>query len=690
VSESRRLTMIVYGMGVLLVLAGLTGISRVALRLEQNDREARAQAAFRETVQLALWRMESKLLPVINREIATPYFHYRPYYPAERAYTRMWEEVPPDAVLVPSPLLGEAGEFVRLHFEVDAEGNFSSPQVPTGNMRDQAEAGDPAMSQRIVEAESTLGTLVSFLAPGSKNQRLAELPSPHAQLDPDLLDPDLYNLGQLSEDELGLAQRFDLGPMKEIVPESDLAARQDVYEFAQRSNVRAQTAQTDSKAEAAKHSAPDPVDAGLARSEGEMRRATPDEEQTERAAGGTPETRIGAAMMPEPSDGLDQRGRRAGREGLADDMEVNRGPEVTSFRPVWRTGQTAASDQFTGQLLLLRSVRIGGEETTQGVWLDWPAIKSSLLDSVADILPGASLQPVYPGSSVEGVPAGQRLASVPAVFLPGAQPEINMSPLTTTTGSLAVTWLAVLAAVAAIGIVLRKSTELAERRGRFVTAVTHELRTPMTTFCLYTQMLADGMVQDESDRKGYLETLKRESTRLAGIVENVLDYARLGESRSHTRAAPCRLGERLASVEPTLQERAKAGEMQLTVAIPEDDLEVLADAKGLERILLNLVDNACKYAAEGGRIDVETTDGDRPSVRVRDYGPGIEPEEIDKVFRPFRRAARDADSPNPGLGLGLALCRGLARAMGGELTVEPAPNGPGAVFILEFAKPSSR
>jgi signal transduction histidine kinase len=127
--------------------------------------------------------------------------------------------------------------------------------------------------------------------------------------------------------------------------------------------------------------------------------------------------------------------------------------------------------------------------------------------------------------------------------------------------------------------------------------------------------------------------------------------------------------------------------MELEISMPDQPVNALADTKGFERILLNLVDNACKYAAEGGRIEIEARNGDRPRVRVRDHGPGIDPEDRDKIFRPFRRASRDADSPNPGLGLGLALCRGLARTMGGELTVERPEEGPGAVFVLELARP---
>ena len=218
--SSRRLTATVYGLGVLLVLAGLGGISRLALRLEAREHRSSAEKSFNETVQLALWRMESTLLPVLNREVGTPYFYYRPFYPAEGAYTRMWEEVPPDAVLVESPLLTDPGPFVLLHFEIGPDGSFTSPQVPHGNMRDQAEASDPSMAERIVAAEDRLSRLRSFLAPGRDDKALVS-----AIADTDMA---LADASSALKDELSL-EGFDLG--------GDYEARQELLEFAQRSNI---------------------------------------------------------------------------------------------------------------------------------------------------------------------------------------------------------------------------------------------------------------------------------------------------------------------------------------------------------------------------------------------------------------------------------------------------------------------
>jgi len=110
------------------------------------------------------------------------------------------------------------------------------------------------------------------------------------------------------------------------------------------------------------------------------------------------------------------------------------------------------------------------------------------------------------------------------------------------------------------------------------------------------------------------------------------------------------------------------------------------DRSAIEQILLNLVDNACKYAARSTppRIDVrlETSQG-RALLRVGDHGPGLSAAERRRLFQPFSKSDRDAANSAPGIGLGLALSRRLARAQGGELSLD-ATGAEGAVFVLSL------
>ena len=130
-------TWILFGVCLAVVLAAMALVSYTAVRL---DRQGREHATREENVRLALWRMECALGPLIAQESGRPYFWYRPFYPATRAYTRMYAEIKQGEVLVPSPLLTQLPAYVLLHFQIDRGGEITSPQAPTGNDRDLAEA----------------------------------------------------------------------------------------------------------------------------------------------------------------------------------------------------------------------------------------------------------------------------------------------------------------------------------------------------------------------------------------------------------------------------------------------------------------------------------------------------------------------------------------------------------------------
>ena len=128
----------VFGACLVVVMAAMAWLSFTVLRLENAEAEARRAAHIEENARLALWRMDSALAPLIAQESARPYFLYSPFYPAERAYTRMYHEIDFGEVLVPSPLLTQGSEYVLLHFQLTADGEVSSPQVPTGRLRSLA------------------------------------------------------------------------------------------------------------------------------------------------------------------------------------------------------------------------------------------------------------------------------------------------------------------------------------------------------------------------------------------------------------------------------------------------------------------------------------------------------------------------------------------------------------------------
>ena len=354
--------------------------------------------------------------------------------------------------------------------------------------------------------------------------------------------------------------------------------------------------------------------------------------------------------------------------------------DVGSLVPFWSSAGRGPADE----LVFARSVQIGDQQFYQGFLCDWPKLRAALLDQIEDLFPGARLVRV---AAPLAETSATMLATIPVMLeVAGPVPVAGafMSPARWTLG---LTWLAVLGGLVAVAVTLRASVAFGQKRSRFAFAVTHELRTPLTTFQMYSEMLADGMVQDPKQRQVYLDTLKEESGRLSNLVANVLAYARLEEGRTQTAAAETTLGELLSSVCPPLSQRAvSAGmELRLTNEAPKQT-ELAIDTRAVGQILFNLVDNACKYAAGADDKSIELKvrlDEGRAIFCVRDRGPGVPSAHLKTIFSPFERGGRDSTDAIGGVGLGLALARGLAADLGGGLELVSPPGG-GACFKLSL------
>lgn len=335
-------------------------------------------------------------------------------------------------------------------------------------------------------------------------------------------------------------------------------------------------------------------------------------------------------------------------------------------------------------LLLLRRVPGDDGELLQGCWLEWRLLRRQLLKEILDLLTYAVLEPV---TADRAAPRIHMSAWLPIQLLPGTLVHQTPRGFSLVEMMLLIAWSCMLLPAVAVFILLAGVISLNERRGAFVSAITHELRTPLTTFRLYTDMLENGMVS-EGKRSKYIQTLRTEAERLSHLVENVLSYARLERGSPGVRLETMTVDEILERIREQLSEHAQRAGMRLCVGSCRNanPVRTNVDLSAVERILFNLVDNACKYAgsAPGKEIFVEADqDAHFAIVRVRDHGPGIAPRDARRLFRPFCKSASEAADSVPGVGLGLALSRRLARRMGGELTLDrSAGNADGACFIL--------
>jgi signal transduction histidine kinase len=228
--------------------------------------------------------------------------------------------------------------------------------------------------------------------------------------------------------------------------------------------------------------------------------------------------------------------------------------------------------------------------------------------------------------------------------------------------------------------------QAAVRRERFFSAMSHDLRTPLTAIMGYSELLQDGIMGDlEPHQQEMVERICQVSGHLAELVNDVLDIAKLDAGRMEFHREPVALGdlvdEALVAVEP--QARSKGLELRLEV---DGHREVVLelDMARVRQILVNLLSNAVKFTERGTVTLSVEIDGGRGWMRVSDTGPGLPAGAEEAVFEEFMQiAAGNRAKREPGSGLGLAISRRLARAMGGELTACNGEEG-GAVFTLHL------
>ena len=219
-----------------------------------------------------------------------------------------------------------------------------------------------------------------------------------------------------------------------------------------------------------------------------------------------------------------------------------------------------------------------------------------------------------------------------------------------------------------------------ELKTRFVSDVSHELKTPLAAMGLWADMLSGGRLADEGRRRHALDVIREEKDRMLRMVEMLLDYTRLEQNRRRYSIEDVDVGEVAREVVELL--RADFGEQRVSVTSSED--RARADRDAVKAIFLNLLGNAAKYAADGGPVEVSvSSDGGKVRAVVADRGPGLSDEARSRVFERFYRSDDNASSAKGGFGLGLPISRRLARDMGGDLTVAPRIGG-GLEFVLEL------
>ncbi|SHI89988.1 Histidine kinase-, DNA gyrase B-, and HSP90-like ATPase [Malonomonas rubra DSM 5091] len=216
----------------------------------------------------------------------------------------------------------------------------------------------------------------------------------------------------------------------------------------------------------------------------------------------------------------------------------------------------------------------------------------------------------------------------------------------------------------------------ASRKTSFVSNVSHELKTPLTTIRMYAELLGEGKIHEAEKQRRYLQTIIKESQRLTRLVNNVLDFSRLEQGRRNYQQEPLELKQLLQDLLESQQPRLRDADIRLDLQLPETACAVKSDRDALEQIILNLLDNAVKYAAVGEKIQLQLSCSDQQlTLRLRDWGPGIPSAHKQRIFDKFHRVDNSLTTRQQGSGLGLSIARQLAQGLGGELNYLPMQDG---------------
>jgi signal transduction histidine kinase len=676
---------LVFAACLIVLLAAMAGVSVTTLRLDRAQLLAAQQAETEEKVRLALWRMDSLLTSIMVEESARPFSAWESFSRNEPALTKGYAQIKPGEVLTPSPLLTYSSSNVLLHFQLSPDGKLTSPQVPLGPERAPA-LGNGMTVERIQTATAQLNEYhallnVQCMAPP------ADLPlatGPTATI----LNKDVLING------CSVFRTNTVGPITvpaQLLTQVEAPTPQQALRVQQTRSL-SQSGRNDAEwvarsyiNQAAQMQAVDnTLYQNLMTNRSQAGGPRPHVASSSTFSSSPLPTNWAAAStlslssptIPAPvSRAPDPQGTGVGlpmRPPAASPITDLAGEGL--FKPLW----------LGSELVLARRVNFADRFVVQGVWLNWTNLKQSLIASVVDLFPSAELRPVLTANTD---PQARLLAAIPAQLVIGAASAPTLPAWSPVRTALFVAWLCVLLAAVAVAVLLHGTVSLSERRAAFVSAVTHELRTPLTTFKMYSEMLAEGMVPDETKRKSYLATLCSEANRLSHLVENVLAYARLERGSARSRVECVSLGQLIDRVKGRLDQRAGQAGMKIVIDSHAAALEtpVHVDVSAVEQILFNLVDNACKYAAPTATeklIHLEALpDGKFAMLRVRDHGQGISLEGAKRLFQPFSKSAHEAAHSAPGVGLGLALCRLLSRSMGGDLRLDALVKD-GACFVL--------
>jgi len=585
------------------------------------------------------------------------------------------------------------------YFQVDASGQLRTPIVPADNaanygissselrQREQQEGrirGILDQNRLVGKSDVAATPAVGLMQEAEEIPQEARADSPMLSREVDSSSPEksvskFFSKGQSAFDELTSRSAQSTAEMRAPVDQVKDLKLEDSYEVAASTEPEAQAEETKKQAPA-KRSRKEKVN--------------------------LPQAALieGMSLQKSLEEPVDD------RDMIAEQVLDQRAIRIQTFESEVEPMEFALLD--SGHFVLFRRVWHQDERYVQGILFDQasfierliaPAFRESELSSMSKLIvayQGVILRDFAADYGRQYRPRAEQETSEllyqSRLIAPFGEIELiyTLARLPIGAGGQVIIWSALVLAIVLVGgcfMLLRlgqRQLALARQQQDFVSAVSHELKTPLTSIRMYGEMLREGWA-DEAKRKTYYDFIFHEAERLTRLINNVLQLARMSRNDQVANLSTVKVGDALVELKPRLESQLEPSgfELNISAAGEVDQLSIQIDIDWFLQIFINLVDNAVKFSANAStqRIDIEyrqLRDG-RLQFAVRDFGPGIAPDQMKKIFKLFYRSENELTRETVGTGIGLALVQQLASAMQAEVDVVNCE--PGAEFRIIFA-----
>lgn len=366
----------------------------------------------------------------------------------------------------------------------------------------------------------------------------------------------------------------------------------------------------------------------------------------------------------------------------------------------------------SGYFVLFRRVWQNGDRYIQGLLIDQsafinqlitPAFRESSLSSMSELIVtyrGGVVQQLAAQYSRLYEPSASRTESdllyQSRLISPFGNIELiySLARLPIGAGGRVILWSALVLGIVLVGGLFMlyrlgmRQIALAKQQQNFVSAVSHELKTPLTSIRMYGEMLREGWADNEK-KKSYYDFIFHESERLTRLINNVLQLARMSRNEQAANLSIMTVGEALRDLKPRLESQLESSGFELIIDGEGgvDDRQIKIDIDWFIQIFINLIDNAVKFSANGDlkrvQLNYQLMQGNTIQFSVRDYGPGIAPDQMKNIFKLFYRSENELTRETVGTGIGLALVQQLVSSMEGRVDVVNCD--PGAEFRIQLS-----